>query len=132
MFSFTSQLGKPSFAPLTKSRFQEHVKEHDGQVYDIIPRKKKRTLSQNAYVHVLFQYIADETGESLERVKVIEKRRHLSPKEITMFGEKHMVLPSTADLNNTDMSEFIERVLADCAFLGIIVPDRETLGYLPK
>ena len=120
------------FAPITEIKFKEHLANHEGLKYDIIPRKKRRTLTQNAYVHQLFDYIAEYTGQTLEEVKTIEKRRHLKPKEIEMFGEKQLVLPSTAHLENMEMSEFIERVLADCSFLNIIVPTREELGYSPK
>lgn len=132
MFQFTATNGGMGFAPITEIKFKEHLANHEGQKYDIIPRKKRRTATQNAYVHVLFEYIAAETGQTLEEVKTIEKRRHLQPKEIEMFGERQLVLPSTANLENTEMSEFIERVLADCAFLGIVVPTREELGYSPK
>lgn len=131
-FTFKANNGGMQFADITKQRFKEYLENHDGMVFDIIPRKLKRTVTQNAYVHVLFDYIAQETGHSRSEVKTTEKRRHLQPKEIEMFGEKQLVLPSTTDLTNLEMSEFIERVLADCAFLGIVVPDRETLGYLPK
>ena len=95
-------------------------------------QERKRTPSQNAYLHVLFDYISAETGDSKEAIKTIEKRRHLTPKEIQAFNEKHLVLPSTTELTNPQMSEFIERVLADCSFLNIVVPTKEELGYGPK
>lgn len=102
-----------------------------GKKVRITVEKSKKTHSQNAFLHVLFQYIADETGHSKEEVKTIEKRRHLSPKEVEMFGKTHLVLPSCGELTLQEESELIERVLADCADLGIVVPDRSELGYLP-
>ena len=131
-FNFKATDGGMGFADMTKARFKEHLKEHEGMTYDIIPRKTKRTVTQNNYVHVLFDYISAETGESREEIKTIEKRRHLQPKEIEIFGEKQLVLPSLSNIEKQEMSEFIERVLADCAFLGIIVPTASELGYLPR
>lgn len=94
--------------------------------------KRKRTLTQLNYIYVLFEYLAEHTGHSKEEIKTIEKRRHLTPKEVEFKGQKHLVLPSLSTISNPDISELIEKVLADCASEGIVVPDRESLGYLPK
>ena len=99
-------------------------------VLDIEKYKKARTLSQNAYVHVLFKYISDYTGHSFERIKVLEKKRHLKPKEVILYGKVNLVLPSTRELEKQEMADFIENVLADCAFLEIKVPTKEELGYI--
>jgi len=131
MFTFTAESGGMKFADITQQKFFEHMQNHEGSQYDIIPRKKRRTVSQNSYLHVLFDYISQETGHSRGEVKTTEKRRHLKPKEIEMFGEKSLVLPSTTELSNLEMSEFIERVLADCSFLNIHVPTSATVS-LPQ
>jgi len=132
-FLIKANNGKPDFgSEFNKSRFYEYLKEHEGKELKITPVEVKRTLTQNGYVHVLFHYLSQHTGHSEAEMKTIEKRRHLQPVEIEFLGQKHLVLPSTADLSNPKMSEFIERVLADCAELGIIVPTREELGYSPK
>ncbi len=120
--------GKPVFNERSMYLFGQ---KNEGKYVDLVLRKKRRTLSQNSYVHVLFQYLADETGQDKEEIKTVEKRRHLTPHEIELYGQKQMVLPSLSKLENTEMSEFIEKVLADCSFLGITVPSREELGYLP-
>jgi len=132
MFSFKATNGGLGFADMTKARFKEHLKEHEGQTYDIMLRKKRRTLTQNAYWHVLIGHLSDYTGHAFGEMKTIIKRRHLKPIETEAFGEKQMTLPSSASLNNLEMSELIEKTLADCAWYSIIVPTREELGYSPK
>lgn len=115
-----------------KARFIGWAKENEGKKLLLQFKKPKRSLNQLSYVHVLFEYIANETGNTKEETKVIEKRRHLTPKKVTAFDQEHLVLPSLATINKADMSEFIERVQADCAFLGIVIPTKEELGYLPS
>ena len=131
-FTFKANDGGMLFSDMTKVKFKEHLKAHDKQLYDIVPRKKKRTLTQNAYWHVLIQHLSDYTGHAFGEMKTIVKRRNLKPVETDAFGIKQMLLPSSASLSNTEMSELIEKTLADCAWYGIEVPDRESLGYSPK
>ena len=121
--------GKIQINEVLKARFCER---HNGKWCDVVVREQKRSVSQLAYIHVLFQLIADHTGATKEEVKTIEKRRHLTPHETQMFGQKYLTLPSLSDIKKEAMMEFIERVLADCAFLEIRVPTREELGYMPR
>lgn len=129
-FPWHVENGRIAFSEKVHRKMQEWAASHEGAKGEMVERKAKRTRSQNAYIHVLFKYIADETGESVEDVKTIEKRRHLQPRESFLFGERQLVLPSTASLSNPEASEFIEKLLADCAFLGIEVPSPEELGYI--
>ena len=131
-FTFKANDGGMGFSPMTEVKFKEDLLAHDGETYDITRRKKRRTLTQNAYFHVLVQYLSDYTGHAFDEMKTIEKRRHLKPKELEAYGEKQMVLRKTSSLSNPEMSELIEKVLADCAWYSIIVPTREELGYSPK
>lgn len=112
--------------------FKDWARANTGKEVTIELVKQTRTTTQLAFVHKLFDYIAGHTGFSKEETKTIEKRRHLTPKEVEVYGQKYLVLPSLATLPKPEMSEFIERVLADCAELGIVVPTREQLGYLPN
>ena len=118
----------------TPQKFAKFLETLEGKKAELTLEERKipRTMTQNAYLHVLFGYISDHTGESLEEIKTIEKRRHLPPKEIKLYGKIHLILPSVTKLDKWETNDFIEKVLADCAFLGIIVPTREELGYGPK
>jgi len=131
-FTFKANNGGMGFSDMTEVKFKDHLKTHQGLSYDIIPRKVKRTLTQNAYFHVLIEHLSDYTGHAFDEMKTIVKRRHLKPVEIEAFGKKQMLLRPTASLSNPEMSELIEKTLADCAWYGIEVPDRESLGYSPK
>jgi len=131
MNKILTTINKDGSLPLTPVQ-QAYLLNNAGRRVSIEVIKTKRTLSQNAYVHVLFEYISQFTGDNFASIKTIEKRRHLKPVEVKIFDQRHLTLPSTADLSNLEMSGFIEKVLADCAFLGIIVPTRQELGYSPK
>lgn len=122
--------GKLSFS----SRLKETIAGFPDGKYRLIVKKqvRKRTLDQNAYMHVLFQLLADETGHTLEEMKRIEKERHLPKVKLYMYGTVYERPSHTSDLSNPECSEFIEKIIADCAELGIHVPTREELGYSPK
>ncbi len=66
----------------------------------------KRSLSQNAYLHVLFQYIALETGYTTEQAKVVMKRAFGSFMIENVLGTKFLV--STAHLDSAQMTGFID------------------------
>ena len=65
-----------------------------------------RSLSQNAYLHVLFSYIALETGYTIEQAKVLMKRTFGSFLVEVVNGNKF--LTSTAKLDSSQMTQFID------------------------
>ncbi len=66
----------------------------------------KRSLSQNAYLHVLFGYIALDTGYTIEQAKVLMKRRFGSFMVEVVQGDKFLV--STASLDSSQLTQFID------------------------
>jgi hypothetical protein len=68
--------------------------------------RAKRSLDQNAYLHVCFAMIADETGYTIEEAKVLFKRAFGS----FMVYEKdnNKFLRSTADMDKHEMTIFID------------------------
>lgn len=66
--------------------------------------KTKRTVSQNAYIHVCFGIICMETGYSIQEAKTVLKR------EYGLVYEKNgnKFLRSTADLDTGEMTGFID------------------------
>ncbi|KKL59620.1 hypothetical protein LCGC14_2213520 [marine sediment metagenome] len=118
----------------TPHKFQQYLESLEGEkcVLELIKYKIPKTVDQLSYVHVLFKYIADYNGDTLGATKRIAKERHLPPTPKERYGKTYYDYPSCRDLGKWEMSEFIERVLADCVFLEIVVPTREELGYLPK
>ena len=118
----------------TPQKFSRYLESLEGQkcVLTIEKYKILKTVDQLSYIHVLLKYIADYNGDTLGATKRIAKERHLPPTPKERYGKIYYDYPSCRDLGKWEMSEFIERVLADCAFLEIRIPTREELGYSPK
>jgi hypothetical protein len=93
---FDLQRAKEYFNKLVESESKIELKKYS----------PKRSLSQNAYLHVLFQYIALETGYTTEQAKVLMKRRFGSFMVETINGEKFLV--STACLDSSQLTQFID------------------------
>lgn len=93
---FDLQRAKEYFKKLIESESKIELKKYS----------PKRSLSQNAYLHVLFQYIALETGYTTEQAKVLMKRRFGSFMVETINGEKFLV--STASLDSSQLTQFID------------------------
>lgn len=87
-------------------------------------RRRQRSLPQNSwYWGVVLPVIAHETGHSAEELHEIFKRMFLTRK-IIKYRNKDFQLPgTTTDLNTMEFSEYVERVRAEAALMGINIPD---------
>ena len=85
--------------------------------------RKKRTISQNNYYWgIVLPAIAEKTGYSTPECHAVLKRLHLPPREIKWRGRPLKIANSTTLLSTGEMVEYIERVCAEAAQMGIIVP----------
>ena len=87
----------------------------DGEVWDIrvAPYVKRRSLEQNAPLHLNFQKVALATGADIESVKEGYKQTFLAGKETDFHGRKVVVYPQTSKMNTKDMRDFMDQVEAD-------------------
>lgn len=116
---------------LSRQRFASRVRKlwKDGAIVELTD-KRRRTGSQNRYLHVILGILAMETGNSLECVKQeIFKRRvnsdlFIMEKNDPILGHIE-VLRSSRDLNKEEMSKAIDRYLKFCADNGIYIPSPE-------
>lgn len=85
----------------------------------------KRSIDQNALMWLWFTCIADEFGESKERVHNYYCNKFLT--SIDSFnGVQFYKAQRTSDLNQEQMRFFLEKVQADAASeLGITLPSRD-------
>lgn len=107
-----------------------------GKVVELVEKKGKRTLRQNAYLHLLLGWYAMETGNTVEYVKryyfkqlcnaelFAENRKDRHIGEIT-------VLKSSKELDTAQMALAIDRFRnwssAEC---GIYLPSPDEQGFL--
>lgn len=81
----------------------------DGHMWDVSVKlwKPRRTLEQNARLHLLFQHVANSTGGDIESVKLGYKAMFLAGKETAFGGRKIMVYPKTSKMNRKDLADFM-------------------------
>lgn len=116
---------------LSRKRFSTRVKAlwDAGAVVELTD-KRRRTGSQNAYLHVALGILAMETGNSLESIKQEVFKRKVNPdlfiieKDDPILGHIQ-TLRSSRDLDKEEMSKAIDRYLKFCADNGVYIPSPE-------
>lgn len=97
-------------------------------------KREKRSLSQNAYLHVLLNIITMHTGEDSERVKQVYYKQYANNESIfwikkiadKITGEIYTVIRSSTDLDSKEMSESIENLKAWTSFnIDLILPEAD-------
>lgn len=91
------------------------------KVVDIKVIRDKRTLSQNAYLHLILSAFAAEFGYSLEEAKTLYKRINSNTYVYEVNNQKF--LKSSADLNTEEMSTSIEKFKQYSSENGLDLPD---------
>lgn len=94
-----------------------------------LTEKAKRTRAQNSYLHLLIGVVAMETGNSLEYVKEQYFKALVNPSifsrevEDKFLKRTIVVLRSSADLSQEEMSTAIDRFKKWAAEQGIYLPN---------
>lgn len=116
---------------LSRQRFASRVRKlwKDGAIVELTD-KRRRTGSQNRYLHVILGILAMETGNSLEAVKTEIFKKRVNPdlfvatKDDPVLGQI-TVLRSSRDLTTEQMTLAIDRYMMFCSELGIYIPSPE-------
>lgn len=116
---------------LSRQRFASRVKKlwKDGAIVELTD-KRRRTGSQNNFLHVILGILAMETGNSLEAVKTEIFKKRVNPdlfvaqKDDPVLGQI-TVLRSSRDLTTEQMTLAIDRYMKFCSELGIYIPSPE-------
>ncbi len=97
--------------------------------------KRDRTLSQNGYLHKIFEWLEEETGGDRRQLKEALKARFglreaLTDKDGVELcddnGEVIETLVSTSDYTTEQMTEFIDKIRQwSNDFLGYVIPDAD-------
>lgn len=123
IYNLSSQLD----AQNAKTRLDLLVKR--GSVIELTEKKPRRSLNQNAYLHLLLGYFASQTGNTLEWVKQQYYKKLCNPdifigeREDKLLGKMKYVR-SSADLSTDEMSLTVERFRNWAASeAGIYLPD---------
>ena len=83
-----------------------------------------RSFNQNSwYWGVVLKTISENYGHSAKELHEIYKRMFIPPKFIKYKNREIKLPQSTSDLSKNDFGEYIERIRAEVASDGIVIPD---------
>ena len=102
--------------PFQLEDYKQYVNKlyEQGAVVEVRKINPKRTLKQNAYLHIILSYFAAEYGCSLQEAKLQYFKREVNPqlfvkKKINKYGIEIETVRSTSDLDKEEMRVAIER-----------------------
>ena len=70
----------------------------------------KRSLEQNARLHLIFHRVAQKIGDDIESVKAGYKQLFLPGKKSIFHGQRVTVYPKTSRMTKAQLNEFMEKV----------------------
>lgn len=105
-------LSSPLDVQNAKTRLELLIKR--GCIVELTEKKQKRSLNQNAYLHLLLGYFASQTGNTLEWVKQQYYKKLCNPdlfigEREDLFLGRVKYVRSSADLRTDEMNLSIER-----------------------
>lgn len=126
----------PTNIPAKKQQAVEYFNHlvSKGARIELKEKKYKRTIRQNAYLHLLLTWFGLHFGYTLEEVKQEIFKKQVSP-ELFYEGEKKGIVTietwrSTADLDTGELTTAIERFRDFSASHGFPLPEPSDLVWL--
>jgi hypothetical protein len=105
--------------------------------FELTEKKPVRSVSQNAYLHLIIGWFAIEYGETIEYVKRMMFKKLVNPKififerENTKTKEKRKELRSSADLDSAEMTTAIDRFRDySSKEFGVYLPEAGEMDFL--
>jgi hypothetical protein len=91
----------------------------------VTPEKQLRNLSQNAYLWVIYEAIAEWSGHESEEIHEAMKGMFLPKRPLGMPGDKPALtaIGSTTTLTVPEFSEYVDKVKRWAASQGCVVPE---------
>jgi len=119
---------KESYDKYCSANFKE------GDRLNIVVKKYRRTRSTGApgekgnqngyYWTVVLPIISQETGHTVDELHDIYKALYASKKRYTMPNGKEVIIAKSGSETDTqEFYEYVERIRADVAEAGIVIPD---------
>ena len=119
------------FSEESKGRVIELIRTLDPDrewVVEVRRKTKQRTLSQNRWLWMCHQILADDTGNHIDDIHDIIKEKFLTPRVVVFNDVEHRTY-STQNLTTVEWGEFMEKYYAFAASeLGIMFPHPDDQG----
>jgi hypothetical protein len=97
--------------PEKRSRLAKRIEALpvEGEVWEVMVKEwePRRSLEQNARLHLIFHRVAQKIGDDLESVKLGYKALFLPGKEVDFHGHKVMVYPKTSRMTKAQLNDFM-------------------------
>lgn len=98
---------------------------------ELTEKRKKRSLNQNSYLHVVLSFYGTQTGYTLTEVKEDIFKRDICRLIFETEKNGRIVYRSSADLNTKEMTQAIERFRNHAAQdLGLHIPEPHEEQFL--
>lgn len=111
-----------------KESFRQYLQGIQGKVEILVyPWAKRRTNKQNDFYWGYLRMIQDETGETVEALHELFKKKFLDTRKIEVLGEQLDVYPSTTRLTRKEMAGYITEIET---FTGIQAPDSKQVAII--
>lgn len=115
------------FRPFDSKHFLDSIKKLEGKFVEVEIRTEKRKRSDRLnryYWGVVIEYISAETGYTAEETHLFLKTKFLGHKIITIGGERHPVLNSSAELTTDQFQQYILEITRWAGeFLQLTIPE---------
>jgi hypothetical protein len=105
--------------------------------FELTEKKPVRSVSQNAYLHLIIGWFAIEYGETIDYVKRMIFKKLVNPeififeRENTKTGEKRKELRSSATLDSREMTNAIDRFRDySSKEFGVYLPEAGEIDFL--
>lgn len=114
-----------TFANIPYSR--HHLEKLEGKevIVDVQKIQYKRSLNQNAYYWACLGIISNSTGHTPEELHRLFKGLFLPRKDMIFNERKFSMAGSTSELKKGEFVEYIMRITAEVADMGIVLPNPE-------
>ena len=132
----TGMVESGQLVPLRPERLAAILASLEGQRVEAAFRReqRRRTLPQNALLHVLVWAIANETGETPLRTKRLATLEALGVEDglisKRVLGRRVLDVKPTASLSRGECSRVIETLVEHCGFLNLQRPAAEDVEVL--
>ena len=121
---FRAEVRDGKLFPLSREYFDKQLKHFEGNVVVTVEKlQSKRSLNQNAYYWgVVLPTIAESTGHAVDELHEIFKRMFIKKQKVVYRQKEMLVAASTTRLKKGEFAEYLERIFAEAAGLGIVIP----------
>lgn len=101
-----------------------------GRKIDLIEKTFRRTLRQNAYLHVILKYYGVQVG-----LNAVEAKIDFKTLNVDFFNYQKndkWYIKSSADLDKEELSICIDRFIKDCGENGILIPRSDEPEFIDE